>query len=326
MGEVHMSGSTMKAVQIHEYGGPDVLLYEDAPRPEGAKGDALVRVHAAGVNPVDWKIREGFLRQAIPYKLPMIPGWDVSGTVEAIGGGNGGLRVGDEVYARPDITRNGAYAEYMVVRVSELAKKPRSLGHVHAAAVPLAALTAWQALLEAPHPYTSANLKKGQTVLIHGAAGGVGSFAVQLAKWRGARVIATASGGNETFVYSLGADQFVDYTRQPFEEVVHGVDAVLDTIGGEVQLRSWKTLKPGGVLVSIAGRPSEELARAYGARAAYVFVQPSALQLTEIARLIDAKIVKPMLAEVLPLSQARRAHELSQGGHVRGKIVLNVVS
>jgi NADPH:quinone reductase-like Zn-dependent oxidoreductase len=320
-----MSTQTMKAVRIHEYGGPEVLHYEDAPIPATGEGEVLIRVHAAGVNPVDWKVRQGYLRNTVPYKLPMIPGWDVSGTVEAVGGGNGDLRVGDEVYARPDISRDGSYAELVAVRAKEVARKPRTLGHVHAAAVPLVALTAWQALFEAPAPYSSIGLKKGQTILIHGAAGGVGSVAVQLAKWRGARVIGTASAGNESFLRELGVDVFVDYSRQPFEEVVQNVDAVLDTIGGDVQQRSWKVLKPGGVLLSIVGRPSEELARAAGARAAYVFAQPLAAQLTEIARLIDSKALRPVLADVLPLSQARRAHELSQSGHVHGKLVLNVV-
>ncbi len=316
--------STMKAVRIHQYGGPEVLKYEDAPRPQPREGDVLVRVHAAGVNPVDWKARQGHLQKMISYPLPMIPGWDLSGTVESLGPAASGLAVGDEVYGRPDIARDGAYAEYIVVRAGELAKKPRSIDHVHAAAVPLAALTAWQALFEAPEPYSSIGLAQGQTVLVHAAAGGVGSFAVQLAKWRGATVIATGSAQNESFLRELGADQFVDYTRQRFEDVVHGVDAVFDTVGGETQSRSWHVLKPGGVLVSILSRPSEADAKAHAARAAYVFVQPDAAQLGEIARLIDAKVVKPILAEVLPLAQARQAHELSQTGHVRGKIVLTV--
>jgi NADPH:quinone reductase-like Zn-dependent oxidoreductase len=316
--------STMKAVRIHEYGGPEVLRYEDAPRPEQATGEVLVRVHAAGVNPVDWKVREGHLRQMVAYPLPMIPGWDLSGTVERVGAGVAGFAPGDEVYARPDIARNGAYAQYITVRAKELARKPRSLDHVHASAVPLAALTAWQALFEAPAPYTSIGLEKGQTVLIHAGAGGVGTFAVQLAKWRGARVIATASAKNEAFLRELGADEVIDYTRKRFEEVAHGVDAVLDTIGGETQKRSWAVLKPGGVLASIMARPSADDARAHGARAAYVFVQPVASQLDEIAGLIDGKAVRAIVSEVLPLAQARKAQELSQAGHVRGKIVLEV--
>ncbi|MBV8349356.1 MAG: NADP-dependent oxidoreductase, partial [Mycolicibacterium sp.] len=249
---------------------------------------------------------------------------DLSGTVERIGPSVVEFAVGDEVYARPDIARNGAYAEYIVVRAKELAKKPHTLDHIHAAAVPLAALTAWQALFEAPAPYSSIGLSKGQTVLIHGAAGGVGSFAVQLAKWRGAKVIATGSAKNEGFLRELGVDDFVDYTQRRFEGVVGAVDAVFDSIGGETQSRSWSVLKSGGVLVSITAPPSEDDAKAHGARAAFVRVQPNAAQLDEITRLIDGKILKPILADVLPLAQARKAHELIQTGHVRGKIVLHV--
>ncbi len=314
----------MKAVRIHEYGGPEVLRYEEAPAPEAGDGDVLVRVHAAGVNPIDWKIRDGKRKERLNYTLPMIPGWDVSGTVERLGTGVTSFRVGDEVFARPDIARDGAYAEYVVVRAKELAQKPRSIDHVHAAAIPLAAVTAWQALFDAPVPYASAGLTRGQTVLIHGAAGGVGTFAVQLAKWKGARVIATGSAHNEGFLRDLGADEIIDYTKRRFEDLVHGVDVVFDTIGGDTQARSWSTLAPGGVLVSIASPPSDELAKKHAVRGAYVFMQPDAVQLTEIARLVDAGQIHPVIADVLPLELAREAHETSQAGHVRGKIVLEV--
>lgn len=314
----------MNAVRIHAYGGPDVLRYEEAPVPEPGPGDVLVRVQAAGVNPVDWKIRQGFLKERIPHRLPMIPGWDVAGTVEQLGPGASGFAPGDEVFSRPDIARDGAYAEYTVVRASELAKKPRSLDFVQAGAVPLAALAAWQALFEAPPPYASAALRPGQTVLIHAAAGGVGTFAVQLARWRGARVIGTTSAKNARLVRELGAEEVIDYQAARFEEVVRGVDAVLDTVGGDTQRRSWNVLRPGGVLVSIVSPPSAEEAAQHGARAAYVFIQPSATQLGEMARLVDAGAMKPIVSEVLPLSEARHAHELSQTGHARGKIVLRV--
>jgi NADPH:quinone reductase-like Zn-dependent oxidoreductase len=312
---------TMKAVRIHHYGGPEVLRYEEAPRPEAAAGEALVRVHAAGVNPVDWKIREGLLRGAIPHAFPLILGWDLSGTVEGVGAGVEGFGPGDEVYGHPDFTRNGAYAEYIVVRAGELALKPRSLDHRHAAAVPVAALTAWQALLEP----AGIGLAKGQRVLIHGGAGGVGHFAVQLAKWRGAKVIATGSPWNKGFLRELGADEFVDRTGEPFEEVVRGVDAVLDTVGGETQARSWEVLRPGGVLASIVSPPSEKEARARGVRAAMVFGQADAAQLDAITRLIDEGLLRVALDEVLPLAEARQAQELSEAGHVRGKLVLEVV-
>jgi NADPH:quinone reductase-like Zn-dependent oxidoreductase len=315
----------MRAVRIHAYGAVDVLRYEDAPLPDPGEGEVLVRVHAAGVNPLDSKVRRGGLRERIPHRLPLILGWDVAGTVAGMAPGATGFHVGDEVFGRPDFARDGSYAEYITVRGEELARKPRSLDFVDAAAVPLTALTAWQALFQAPKPYGSAGLEPGQTVLVHAAAGGVGTIAVQLAKWRGARVIATASAQNADLVRRLGADQVVDYTTVPFEQVVRGVDVVLDTVGGETRARSWAVLRPGGVLVSIVSpAPTQEEAAVHGARAAYVFAQASSAQLREIAALADAGVVKPVVSEVLPLADAHRAHELSETRHVRGKIVLQV--
>ncbi len=310
---------TMKAVRIHGYGGPDVLRWEDAPCPRPAAGEIVARVYAAAVNPVDWKVREGYLKEFMPRTFPMIPGWDFSGVVAATGPGVSRLREGDAVYSRPDLARDGAYAEYITVRETEVSLKPKSLDHVHAAAVPLCALTAWQALFD------QAKIGPGQRVLIHAAAGGVGTFAVQLAKWKGAHVIGTASARNHDFLRDLGADELIDYTTTRFEDVVHDVDMVFDTMAGEVQKRSWKTLKPGGVLVSILGQPSAEDAQQHGVRGMMVFVRPNAEQLTRIAELIDARKLNPIVETVLPLAEARRALELSQAGHVRGKIVLRVV-
>jgi NADPH:quinone reductase-like Zn-dependent oxidoreductase len=306
----------MKAVRMHVYGGPEVLKYEDAPRPKAGPGEVLIRVRAAGVNPVDWKIREGYLKQILGHPLPLILGWDLSGVVEGTGPGVTRLRVGDEVYSRPDISRDGAYAEYIAVKESEVALKPRSIDHTHAAAIPLAGLTAWQSLFDA------AQLNSGQTVLIHAAAGGVGSFAVQLAKWKGARVIGTASKRNHDFLRTLGADETIDYTEARFEDVAHHVDVVLDTMAGDTQTRSWKVLKKGGILVSILTPPSPEEAAAHGVRQAFVFVQPNASQLAEIAKLVDSGKLKAILETILPLSEARRDQEISAGGHARGKIVL----
>lgn len=308
----------MKAVRIHSFGGPEVLSYEETPRPQVGPDDVLIRVHAAAVNPVDWKIREGYLRGFIDYELPVTLGWDVSGVVEEVGGAVTDLRVGDEVYSRPDITRDGAYAEYIAVRASEAAPKPRSLDHVQAASVPLAALTAWAALFDA------ADLQPGQTVLIHAAAGGVGSFAVQLAKWKGARVIGTASAANHGLLRELGADELVDYNTTRFEEVVRGVDVVLDTIGGDTLARSWGVLRPGGVLVTVVAQQDEATAAQHGVRSASIFIQPDKNRLVKLAELIDAGHVRPQVSTVLPLAEARRAHELSQSGHTRGKIVLRV--
>jgi NADPH:quinone reductase-like Zn-dependent oxidoreductase len=309
----------MKAVRIHNYGGPEVLKFEDAPRPQPAVGELLIQVHAAAVNPIDWKIRQGRLKGRTTYSLPLILGWDVSGTVEATGPGVTRFQKGDEVFTRPDIARNGAYAEYIVVRESEVALKPKSLDHLHAAAIPLAALTAWQALFDV------GGLSTGQKALIHAAAGGVGSLAIQLAKWKGAHVIGTASGRNQSFITELGVDEAIDYETTRFEDAVHHVDVVFDTIGGDIQQRSWRVLKKGGILVSIVSPPSQEEAAKRNVRSGYLSVQPNSADLAEIARLVDAGKVKPFVETVLPLSAARTAQELSETGHTRGKIVLKVV-
>ena len=214
---------TMKAIRIHNYGGPEVLQYEDAPRPKPQADEVLIRVHAAGVNPIDWKVREGHMKDFWPHKFPLILGWDLSGVVEKLGRGVSRFKIGDEVYSLPDPTRNGAYADYIVVRESELALKPNSLHHIRAAAVPLAALTAWQSLFD------TAQLQPGQRVLIHAGSGGVGHFAVQLAKWKGAYVFATASTKNQDLLRKLGVDEPIDYTQQRFEDVARNIDIVLDT-------------------------------------------------------------------------------------------------
>lgn len=309
---------TMQAVRIHKYGEADVLQFEEAPKPQPGKGEILIRVHAAGVNPVDWKIREGYLKIIMHHKFPLILGWDVSGVIEAVGAGVNDFKEGDEVYSRPDISRDGAYAEYIAVNASEAAHKPKSINHIKAAAVPLAALTAWQSLFDA------ADLKAGQRVLIHAAAGGVGHFAVQLAKWKGAYVIGTASQRNSEFLRDLGIDEVVNYTTKAFEEGVRDVDVVFDTIGGDVQRRSWKTLKRGGVLVSITDPISRIKGMLRSVRGKFVFVQPNANQLSEIAQLIDRGRLRPIVETSLPLVQAAQAQSLSQKGHVRGKLVLRV--
>ena len=310
---------SMKAVCIYAYGGPDKLVYEDAPCPHPGEGEVLVKVHAAAINPVDWKIREGHMEAMLHHTLPLILGWDVSGVVESLGTNILTLKVGDEVFSRPDIARDGAYAEFIVIRESEVAMKPRSVDHIHAAALPLAGLTAWQTLFDA------AGLSAGQRVLIHAAAGGVGSLAVQLAKWKGACVIGTASEENHDFLRKLGLDQVVDYARERFEDVVEPVDVVLDTMGGEIQELSWKVLKPGGILVSIVSPPSAEKAAKGGFRGAFVFTKPNAAQLAEIAKLVDAEKLKAIVETILPLSDATRGQEVSERGHTRGKIVLRVV-
>lgn len=310
---------SMKCVCIFRHGGPEVLSYTEAPRPRCAADELLIEVHAAGVNPVDWKIRAGQLHEMLGHTFPLTLGWDLSGTVCAVGADTTRFRIGDEVFSRPDIRRDGAYAQYIAIRECEVALKPRAIDHRHAAALPLAGLAAWQSLVSV------AALERGQRVLIHAAAGGVGSLAVQLAKARGAYVIATASARNHDFLRDLGADEIVDYTTMRFEELAPDMDVVLDTIGGDTQARSWRTLKRGGVLVSLASPPPAGLAAQHGVRAAFVFVEPNAAHLAELAALVDAGKLKPILETVLPLTEARRAHALSEGGHMRGKIVLEII-
>jgi len=310
---------TMRAIRIHSYDGPDVLAYDTIPVPTIANDEVLVRIHTAGINPVDWKVREGQLEELLQHKLPLTIGWDFSGVIEKVGSDVTNLKVGDAVYSRPNIGRDGAYADYIAVQAHEVALKPKTIDHVHAAAVPLAALTAWQVLFEA------GNLTAGQTVLIHAAAGGVGTFAVQLAKWKGAKVIGTASPHNHEYLRTLGADQLIDYNKQRFEDVVSDVDMVFDTVGGETQDRSWQVLKKDGVLASIVrGTKIHDTAAEHNARGEFVFVQPNAEQLTQIAKLIDDGTIKVVIEKVFPFDEIKAAQELSQQGHVRGKLVLQV--
>ena len=308
---------TMKAVRIHSTGGPDVLQFEDAPRPEPGSLEILVRIQAAGVNPVDWKIREGLLGKIL---LPSIMGSDFCGVIEALGPDVEEFRVGQAVFGSV-ADESGSYAEYALAPTSQVVEKPAELDPIQAAAVPVPALIVWQALFDA------GNLQAGQTVLIHGAAGGVGGFAVQFAKWKGARVIGTASAANIEFVRELGADQVIDYHASPFENVARNVDVVLDTIGGDTQERSWKVLKKGGILVSLVQPPSDQTAAAHGARGIFMREDSKRTdQLTQIAELVASGRVKVNVETVLPLREARKAQELSQSGHARGKIVLAIDS
>src|SRR6266700_843805 len=307
----------MKAIRFHEYGGFEVLKYEDVPLPEPQPGEVLIQVRAASVNPFDVALREGWLASMIPLQLPAIVGVDVAGIVMATGEGVTDFSIGQDVYGFMS-RYSGAYAEYAAVAIETIAPQPQTLDYVQAASVPLAATAAWQALVEV------GGLKEGQTVLVHGGAGGVGTFAVQLAKMKGAYVLATASSQNVEFVKGLGADEVIDYTTTRFETVAHHVDVVLDIIGGETEQRSWGVLKPGGILVSTLGPPSQEDAAKHRVRAAFVQAQPTAGLLKEIARLLDSRQIKPNVGKMFPMEQARQAQELKQHGHTRGKIVLEI--
>ena len=308
--------ATMKAIRYHSVGAPEVLKYEDAPRPSPGEGELLVRVRAAGVNPVDAKVRAGGFGPGAP--MPQIPGYDLAGIVEEIGPGAGRFKKGDEVFAYLNLRRGGAYAQYAIVKEDEVAAKPSKTSFEEAAAVPLAALTAWQGLVEI------AKLEPGQTVLIHGGSGGVGSFAVQIAKARGAKVIATASTRNQETLKQLGADQAIDYTTTKFEDVAKEVDVVLDTVAGETLARSYGVVKKGGIIVSVLAPPNKEELSKRGIRGEVFLVRPSSQMLGEIAKLIDAGKIKPVVSEVLALSEAAKAHQQIETGHTRGKIVLKV--
>jgi NADPH:quinone reductase-like Zn-dependent oxidoreductase len=308
----------MKAIRIHSYGGRSVLSFEEAPIPEINPDDVLVRVVAASVNPVDWKIREGQLKDVVPHRLPLVLGYDFAGIIEAIGARVSHFKLGDKVYARPDIARDGAYAEYIAVRETEIALKPATISFAEAASLPLAGITAWEAIV------TTGNVKPDENVLIHAASGGVGSLAVQIAKRRGAHVAATTSAKNRKLVETLGADLVIDYRSQNFADIVSRVDMVFDTVGGAVQDRSWATLRPGGILVSITDRPSPDKAGAHGVRSAFVFIQPNAEILRHLADMVDAGRLRPLIAAEFALKDVAKAHALSESGRAVGKIVLHV--
>ena len=308
--------TTMKIVKIYQQGDVDVLQFEEAPLPTIEPDEVLIRVQAVGVNPLDWKLRSGYFPLQSPDDFPLGIGFDVAGTVVATGNTVTQFAVGDVVYGVPN---NGGYAEYVRAFAKDVARIPNTIDVVQAAALPCAAITAWQTLFD------SAQLVAGQTVLIHGAAGGVGTMAVQLAKWRGAHVIGTASAHNHAFLQELGADEVIDYTTTRFEEVVAPVDVVFDTVGGETLWRSGNLLKPGGHLRTIADDSAPELATKYGIDASGYEIQPPfGAVLTEIAGLVDNGQLKPVVSTVLPFQEVKQAHRLSEGRHVRGKIVLVV--
>jgi len=306
----------MKAVVAHEYGAPEVLKFEEVPRPEPKEDEVLVRVIASGVNPADPLTLSGKYAREFGTHLPLIPGYDIAGVVEKTGAKVTNLKAGDAVYGYP--TFGGGWAEYITVKQWEVAAKPKTLNFAEAAAVPMGALTAWQALVD------TAQLHPGQTILVHGGSGGVGSFAVQIAKARGARVIATASTANQDLLKQLGADVAIDYTKTRFEDVAKDVDAVLDPVGKETLARSYGVVKKGGIVMSLVARPDPVELEKRGIRGAAISVHPDAEDLAEIARLIDAGKIKPVVTEVLPLSEAIAAQRQAETHHTRGKLVLRI--
>jgi NADPH:quinone reductase-like Zn-dependent oxidoreductase len=306
----------MKAVVAHQYGAPEVLKFEDVPRPEPNEDEALVRVIASSVNPADPLTLSGKYAREFGTHLPLIPGYDIAGVVEKTGANVTKLKVGDAVYGYP--TFGGGWANYVMVKESEVAAKPKSLNFVEAAAVPMGALTAWQALVDV------AKLQPGQTVLIHGGSGGVGSFAIQIAKARGAHVIATASTANQDLLKQLGADVAVDYTKTKFEDVAKDVDAVLDPVGKETLARSYGVVKKSGIIMSLVARPDRAELQKREIHGAAISVHPDAEDLAEIAQLIDAGKIKPIVTQVLPLSEAIAAQQQAATHHTRGKVVLRI--
>jgi NADPH:quinone reductase-like Zn-dependent oxidoreductase len=308
----------MKAIRINAFGSADQLELQEIPIPDIGPRDVLVRVIAAGINPVDWKIRSGAMAALFPVKVPTTLGWDAAGTVTAVGGEVADFKAGDDVFFFTEFARGGTYAEFAAVAATQVALKPRSVSFAAAAAIPTPAQAAWRALVEV------AQVKPGMKVLVHGAGGPLGSVAVQLAKRAGAHVIGTASDASIARALAAGADEVIDYRRERFEALVHDVDIVLDTVGGPVQEASWATLKRDGMLVATAMPPSAERAAAAGVRAEMIFTPPRGDVLAKIAELVDAGHLHVAVAHEFALADAARAHRLGESGEVGGKMILHV--
>ncbi|MGH9572599.1 MAG: NADP-dependent oxidoreductase [Candidatus Acidiferrales bacterium] len=310
----------MKAIRMHRQGGPELLTYEDAEPPALQPGDALVRVIATSITKTELTWDETYTDCDGQPRTPTVPGHEFAGIVDALAPEAAGVRVGDAVYALSSFCRNGSAAEFIAIRAADLAPKPHSLNFEQAAAVPLAGLTAWQAL------FNHAQIEKGERVLIHGAAGGVGTYAVQLASWKGAEVIATAAAKDDRFLRELGASDVIDYNHEHFEEKVKDVDVVLDAIGGETQQRSWSVLRRGGILISIVSPVAADKATSLGVRGAFFIVEPDRAQLIQLGHLIDEGTLRVVVGAVLPLARAREAFEQGSASHKPGKIVLQVAA
>ncbi len=308
-----MTQQTMKAIRIHDYGGLDALVLEDAPRPEAQAGQVLIRMKAAGVNPADSGARAGAFKQWMPLQFPWTPGLEGAGLIEAVGPDVTEFRPGQEVYGFV----SGGYAQFAIANTKDIQLKPAGLSMEEAASAPMGTVMAWGAVVEV------AKVESGQAVLIHGAAGGIGSYATQLAHWKQAFVIGVTSGANQEFVKSLGAQLVIDYNEAPFETVVQDVDVVIDTVGGNTPDRSWGVMNPGGILVTVAGRLSPEAGKAQGVRAASV-MRPTFGDKPEITEMLASKTLVPTIRAAFPLADAPKAQEMSETRHGRGRIILQI--
>lgn len=312
----------MKAIVINQYGDKDELKEKKLAKPEPEVDEVLIEIHAAAVNPIDWKLRYGYLKEQLSLDFPIILGWDASGIVIKVGKDVESLQKGDRVFVRPELTNRGTYAEYTTAKADLVAKMPDNISFKEAASVPLAGLTAYQCLLDV------GKLKSGEKVLIHAGAGGVGSFAIQIAKDLGAYVATTGSTKNVEFLKSLGADEVIDYTKDDFSQILEDYDLVIDTLGGEIQDKSFNILKSGGMLVSIVGEPDQEKADKLGVAVKSHWLIPDGEELADLAEMMKNKTLKPVVGSVFPFSEQglKDAHELSETHHARGKIVIEVRS
>ncbi|WP_068672098.1 NADP-dependent oxidoreductase [Oceanobacillus sp. Castelsardo] len=310
----------MKAIVIDQYGGKEQLKERELEKPSPGDNQVVVKLHATSINPIDWKLREGYLKSSLPFDFPIILGWDAAGVVDEVGKNITEFKVGDRVFARPETTNRGTYAEYTVVDSHLLARIPDNVSFEDAACVPLAGLTAWQCLFD------FGQVKSGDKVLIHAGAGGVGSFAIQFAKNVGAYVVTTAGTHNVEFLKSLGADEVIDYKKEDFETVLRDFDFVLDSLGGENQVKSFTVLKNGGKLASIVSEPSKEKANQKNIKSGLVWLNPNGKQLAEIAELLEQGKVKVIIGHQFPFSAKgiTEAHVLSETHHAKGKIVIQI--
>ena len=310
----------MKAIVIDKYGDKEVLEEREIAQPVIQDDQVLLEIHATSINPIDWKVRAGYLKEMLPFEFPITLGWDAAGIIVEKGKNVSNFEVGDRVFARPATTRQGTYAEYVAVEENLLAQMPASMSFDEAAAIPLVGLTAWQCLVD------FSGIKQGDKVLIHAGAGGVGNFAIQIAKSFGAYVATTASGKNEEFVKSLGADQVIDYKKEDFSEMLHDFDIVLDSMGGEIQTKSYKVLKPHGKLVSVAQPPIEEETEKYQVDAGFVWLEPKGEQLQQLADMYESGKLKVVIGETFDFNEdsLKEAHALSETHHARGKIVIRI--